>query len=143
MPTRPSFVLKAIFFTMFGRWGGERLNRFVFGKQTIHPEAVKFMDAIMTHFKARIGKEYLFSDEELKRLDMPVFLLGGTEDVIRPMEGVEARMRKFAPQLEAALIPGMGHVLVGMTERVIPFLVNFKSSETRFARHPEVRSLAQ
>jgi pimeloyl-ACP methyl ester carboxylesterase len=123
MPIRTSFVLKAIFFTMLGRRGGAKINRIVYGKQTIHPEAVKFMDAIMTHFKARIGKEYLFSDEELKRLDMPVLLLGGTEDVIFPLEEVEARLRKFVPKLEATLIPGMGHALVNMNGRVIPFLV--------------------
>jgi pimeloyl-ACP methyl ester carboxylesterase len=109
-------------FSMLGRWGAERLNRLVFGRQAIHPEALKFMDAILTHFKARIDKEYLFSDDELKRLDMPILLLGGTEDAIRPMEKVAARMRKFAPKLEAMLIPGMGHVLIGMTEGVIPFL---------------------
>lgn len=122
MPTRLSFILKAVFFSMFGRWGAEKLNRIVFGKQPIHPEAVKFMNAIMTHFKARIDKEYLFSDDELKRLDMPILLLGGTEDVIRPMGGVVARMEKFVPKLEATLIPHMGHVLINMTERVIPFL---------------------
>lgn len=123
MPTRRSFILKAIFLTMLGRWGGRRLNRIVFGKQPIHPDAVRFMDAIMTHYKARIEKEYLFSDDELRRLDMPILVLGGTEDVIVPTEEVVARMRKLAPRAEGAIIPGMGHALVGMTERVIPFLL--------------------
>lgn len=122
MPTRLSFILKAVFFSMFGRRGAEKLNRIVFGKQPIHPEAVKFMNAIMTHFKARIDKEYLFSDDELKRLDMPILLLGGTEDVIRSMGEVVARMEKFAPKVEATLIPHMGHVLINMIERIIPFL---------------------
>jgi len=140
MPTRVSFVLRAILFSKLGSRGRERINLMVYGKQTIHPEAVKFMDAIMTHFKARIGKEYLFSDEELKRLNMPVLVLGGTEDVIFPIEGVVARMRKLAPRLEATLIPGMGHALINMSGRVIPFLV--KQDETKFARHPEARSLA-
>jgi pimeloyl-ACP methyl ester carboxylesterase len=123
MPTRRSFLLKAILFSMFGRWGGKRINRMVFGKQAIHPEAVKFMDAIMTHFKARIGKEYIFSDEELKRLEMPVLVIGGTEDMLFPTEGVVRRLQQLLPRLEAELIPGMGHALVNMNERVIPFLV--------------------
>jgi pimeloyl-ACP methyl ester carboxylesterase len=107
---------------MFGRWGAKKINRMVLGKQAIPPEAIQFMDAIMTHFKSRIDKEYLFSDDELKRLDMPVLLLGGTEDVIRPMEQVVERMRKFVPKLEAAIIPEMGHVLIGQTGSIIPFL---------------------
>ena len=122
MPTRPAFILKAVILSMFGRWGAERINRIVFGKQPIHPEAVKFMDAIMTHFKARIGKEYLFSDDELKRLNMPTLLIGGTEDALIPMESVIPRMQKLVPQLKAVLIPGMGHALINMAERIIPFL---------------------
>jgi pimeloyl-ACP methyl ester carboxylesterase len=122
MPTRPSFILKAVILSMFGRWGAERINRIVLGKQPIHPEAVKFMNAIMTHFKARIGKEYLFSDDELKRLNMPTLLFGGTEDALIPMESVIPRMQKLVPQLKAVLIPGMGHALINMTERIIPFL---------------------
>lgn len=124
MPTRPSFILKAIMLSMLGRWGAERINRIVFGKQPIHPEAVKFMDAIMTHFKARIDKEYLFSDDELKCLNMPILLVGGTEDAIIPMESVVLRMEKIAPHLKPMLIPNMGHALVNLSGQIIPFLLS-------------------
>jgi pimeloyl-ACP methyl ester carboxylesterase len=124
MPTRPSFILKAIMLSMLGRWGAERINRIVFGKQPIHPEAVKFMDAIMTHFKARIDKEYLFSDDELKCLNMPILLVGGTEDAIIPMESVVLRMEKIAPHLKPMLIPHMGHALVNLSRQIIPFLLS-------------------
>jgi pimeloyl-ACP methyl ester carboxylesterase len=123
VPTRLSFILAAIVLSPLGRWGARRLNQIVFGRQAIHPEALKFMEAIMTHFKPRIGPEYLFRDDELRRLAMPILLLGGTEDAIRPMHQVAARMCRLAPQVEATLIPGMGHVLVGMPERVLPFLL--------------------
>ncbi|MBN2115566.1 MAG: alpha/beta fold hydrolase [Anaerolineales bacterium] len=123
MPTRPSFIRKAIFLSMFGKWGGKKINRMVLGKDPMHPEAVKFMDALMTHFKPRVEKEYLFSDEELQRLDMPVLLLGGTQDAIFPMEGVARRLGKLVPRLETVLLPGMGHALVSMNERVLPFLM--------------------
>lgn len=122
VPTKSSFILSAIVLSMFGRWGAERLNRKVFGKQPMHPEVARFMNVIMTHHIARIDKEYIFSDAELKRLDMPVLLLGGTEDVIRPMAAVAARMAKLVPKLEAALIPQAGHVLINTSARVLPFL---------------------
>jgi pimeloyl-ACP methyl ester carboxylesterase len=122
VPTKRSFILSAIVLSLFGQWGAERLNRKVFGNQPMPPEVARFMNAIMTHHKPRIDREYIFSDEELKHLDMPVLLLGGTEDAIRPMAAVAARMEKLVPQLEVALIPNMGHVLVNMSERVLPFL---------------------
>jgi pimeloyl-ACP methyl ester carboxylesterase len=77
----------------------------------------------MNHHISRIDKEYIFSDDELKRLDMPVLLLGGTEDAIRSMEAVIARMKRLVPKLEAVLIPHMGHVLVNMSELILPFLM--------------------
>lgn len=123
MPARTSFILKAIFLSWFGRRGGEKINQFVLGKDAIHPEAVKFMDAMMTHFKPRVEKEYIFADEELKRLDMPVLLLGGTDDVICDVEKAVKRLKKLAPRLETILLPGVGHVLVNMNERVLPFLM--------------------
>jgi pimeloyl-ACP methyl ester carboxylesterase len=122
MPTRRSFILRAVFFSMFGHWGADRINRLVFGKQPIHPEAAKFMEAIYTHFKVRIGKEYLFSDDELKRLNMPTLLIGGAQDALFPMQGVVARLQKNVPQLKAVLIPDMGHALINLSGQIIPFL---------------------
>jgi hypothetical protein len=37
-------------------------------------------------------------------------------------------MQKFVPQLQAEIIPEMGHVLVGLTDKVIPFL-NFEEAK--------------
>jgi pimeloyl-ACP methyl ester carboxylesterase len=122
MPTRFSFILKAVVLSLFGRRGAERINRIVFGKQPIHPEAVKFMDAIMTHFKARMGKEHLFSDEELKCLNMPTLLIGGVEDALTPAKSVASRMKNFVPQLKSVLIPDMGHALVNLSGQITPFL---------------------
>jgi pimeloyl-ACP methyl ester carboxylesterase len=80
------------------------------------------MDAILTHFKARMEKEYLFSDVELKRLTMPTLLIGGTEDALIPMERVVPRMQTFVPQLQSVLIPNMGHTLVNLSGQILPFL---------------------
>ncbi len=122
IPTRLSFILKAVLLSMVGRWGVDRLNRIILGKQPIHPEAVKFMSAIYTHFKTRIGKEYLFSDDEMKRLYMPTLVIGGAEDAITPIDSVISRMQKLIPQLKAVLLPDMGHALVNLSGQIIPFL---------------------
>jgi pimeloyl-ACP methyl ester carboxylesterase len=122
MPTRPAFILKAVILSLFGRWGAVRINRIVFGKQPIHPEAVNFMDAIMAHFKARMCKEYLFSDDELRRLNMPTLLIGGKEDALIPVESVARRMQKLVPLLKTVLLPDMGHALVTLSGQIIPFL---------------------
>jgi pimeloyl-ACP methyl ester carboxylesterase len=122
VPTRVLFIFKAIFYTSLGSWGSQQLNRYVYGRQPINPVVLQFMNAIMTHVKARIDKEYLFSDQELARLTMPVLLVGGTEDAIRSIEQMDARLKKHLPHLETIVIPHQGHVLMAVSDRVFPFL---------------------
>lgn len=126
VPTNLSFLLKAIFFTSFGKAGARRLNRIVFNNQPIHPDALRFMDLILEHFKPRIEKEYIFTDQELKKLDMPVLMIGGKMDVIRSYSKIAARLRKNILKLETLMIPDMGHVLINLSDKMIPFLRTVK-----------------
>jgi pimeloyl-ACP methyl ester carboxylesterase len=123
LPTSGSFLFKAVFFTLFGKWGAKKLNKIVFGKQPIHEDAIKVMNVIMTHFNARMEREYIFSDEELKRLKMPILLIGGTEDVIRPMDKIILKFKELVPQTETLLLPDSGHVLMNLAEKIVPFLL--------------------
>ena len=111
-PARASFILRAVVLSMCGRRGAEALNRIVFNGQPIHPEAAHFMDVIMTHFRARIGAQPMFTDDELRRLTMPVLLIGGARDAILPSEKTAARLSSLLPHLEAHLLPEAGHALI-------------------------------
>lgn len=121
-PTRLSFILKAVAFSLLGRWGAQKINRLVFGKQTIHPEAAQFMEAIYTHFNTRVGKEYLFPDEALQRLKMPVLFIGGAQDALFNTQAAAERIQKLVPQVRAVILPDMGHALVNLSEQIMPFL---------------------
>lgn len=123
-PARPSFFLKSIFYSMLGSKGRDQINRLVMGNQIMDPEVIKFMNTIMSNFHARMEKEYIFTDNELKQLTMPTLLIGGTEDAIVPVEKVIPRMQKLLPQLTAELIPGMSHALVNLSGKIIPFLLS-------------------
>ncbi len=122
IPTRSSFIMKAVFFSMLGHFGAQRINRMVCGKQSIHPEAVKFMDAIYTHFNVRVEKEYLFSDEELECLTMPTLFIGGAQDALCNIDAAARRMQGLVPQLKVMIIPDMGHALVNLSGQITPFL---------------------
>ena len=123
VPTKGSFLIKAIFFTLLGKWGVKKINKIVFGKQTILEDAEKIMNVIMNNFNSRIEKEYIFSDEELKRLNMPVYLIGGVEDALSPTEKAAKRFKGLVPHAESLLLPDTGHVLMNLTDRIIPFLL--------------------
>lgn len=123
-PARSSFIWKSVFYTLLGKKGGEKVNRLVMGNQVMHPEAIKFMNTIMANFHARLEKEYIFRDDELKRLTMPTLLIGGTEDALIPIEKVIPRMEKLLPQFTAESIPGISHALVNLSGKIIPFLTS-------------------
>jgi pimeloyl-ACP methyl ester carboxylesterase len=131
VPTKASFIFKAILYSLLGKKGAEKLNQYVFGKQTIDPTALEFMNLVMTHFKSRMEKEYIFSDEELTRLSMPILLLGGVEDVIRSVPAIAERFKKFVSNLQLILIPDMGHVVVGVSNQIVKFTqqVSYKTPE--------------
>jgi pimeloyl-ACP methyl ester carboxylesterase len=119
---RASFILRAVLLSNFGRRGGEAINRIVLGRHPMHKDAVAFMDAIMAHTNPRIGALPLFTDEELKRLTMPILLLAGAQDALYPSAGTVARMRSLVPRLTATLLPEAGHVLVNLASEIMPFL---------------------
>jgi len=123
-PARTSFILKSVFYMLLGNKGREKINDMVTGNQVMVPEATRFMDTLMTNFHPRLEKEYVFSDDELKRLKMPTLLIGGTEDALIPIEKVIPRLQKLLPQLTVELIPGMSHALVNLSGVIIPFLIS-------------------
>jgi pimeloyl-ACP methyl ester carboxylesterase len=120
---RGSFLLRAVVLTRFGKRGADALNRYVFGGDEIDPAALVFMNTIMENFKPRIESLKTFSEAELRRVTMPVVLLGGAKDVIRDVSKISARMAEFLPQLTTHIFPERGHVLVGTAQYLIPLLL--------------------
>lgn len=121
--TKAGFIVKAVFYSLFGRAGARAINRMVVGEQPIDERTLQFMDLILTHFKARVEKEYIFKDEELKQLTMPVLMIGGMRDVVRSSEAIAARLSQHVPDLRAILLPDAGHVVVNQYQSIIAFLV--------------------
>jgi pimeloyl-ACP methyl ester carboxylesterase len=121
VPTKASFIFKAILYSLFGKKGAEKLNQYVFGNQIIDPTALEFMNLVMTHFKSRMDKEYIFSDKELSKLSMPILLIGGAEDIIRSVPAIAERLKKVITNLQVMLIPEKGHVLTGLAYKIVEF----------------------
>ena len=120
-PVRASFMLRAIPLTFFGRKGAEMINKITFGQQPIHPEAFRIMNIIMNNYKPRIGPQQIYSDEELNRLDMPVYFIGGLQDALIDCRKTADRLRRTVKNVTVELLPDFGHVLVGMAPRVVSF----------------------
>lgn len=122
-PDRSSFLLKAVGLSLLGRRGRDRLQRSVIGDAPMPREVEAYMTLIMDEFKPRIGKLPIFTDEELRRLAMPVLMIGGDRDVIRDEVAIAGRLEALLPDVQTVIIAGAGHAIVDVTKYVRPFLV--------------------
>lgn len=122
VPSKTSFIMKALLYSLLGATGRIKINRLVLGNQRVDQRIVAFMDLIQTNFNARIEKEYIFTDDELSRLTMPVLFIGGEQDVIRSTQEIAARLQNIVDDFTIITIPEMGHVLAGLAPRIFPFL---------------------
>lgn len=120
---RPSFLLKAVGYSILGRRGRDRLQRSIMGDATMPQEVADYMALIMDSFKPRIGKLPVYADEELRRLTMPVLMIGGDSDVIRDEAAIAARLTALLPDVRAVIIPGAAHALADTTAITLPFLL--------------------
>jgi len=81
-----------------------------------------FMTLIMRHFRGRAEKLPVFSDESLRRLDMPVLAVLGGRDVIFDSADTKRRLEAFVPQAEIRYLPDAGHGLLDQRDAVTDFL---------------------
>jgi pimeloyl-ACP methyl ester carboxylesterase len=124
IPDRLSFMLSALASSLMGRRGIRRMVRLIYADQPV-PDGVEEITALMmSHFRSRVGVLPIFSDEELKRLTMPVLLLGGAKDALRDIPKIAARMESLLPDLAVRIIPGAGHAVLNTTPYIVPFLLN-------------------
>ncbi len=113
---------------MFGSWGRAKARQMILGPMpdADNPGAIEasdFLSLINRHFRQRLDKVARFSDDTLKRLTMPVFLIVGEKDpMLDPAETVR-RLKDNAPQTEIRSLPDVGHAVLGQTKPILDFLL--------------------
>jgi pimeloyl-ACP methyl ester carboxylesterase len=125
---RISFLLKAIFFSFFGPWGVDRLIHIVYGNQKMLDEVLDYSRLIAAEFSPRIEIIPLYTDEELKKLTMPVLLIAGESDALLPSKKAAERLKWLLPRFKALIFPKTGHVLLNLAVHVMPFLAESNPS---------------
>ncbi len=121
VPTKKSFIFRALLYSLFGEPGLKKINRIVLGKQIVQIQILGYMDLILTNCRPRTDQEYLFKDKELEKLDMPVLLIGGEDDVVRDCEAISKRLTSHLENLESRIIPNAGHVILDVYREILSF----------------------
>ena len=119
---RVSFLLRMMVLMLFGRWGARRVVRMLFARQPIPDGVEDILTTVMSHFRPRVGIPVIFTDDELRRLTMPVFLIGGDQDVIFDNEKNALRLGRLVPDLTVKIVPGAGHAILRTVGPIMEFL---------------------
>ncbi|HWQ50861.1 MAG TPA: alpha/beta hydrolase [Terriglobales bacterium] len=97
------------------------VNSDTIGENGIPQEVLDFMNLIVQNYNP-IQELPLFSDGELRRLQMPVLFIGGEDDVIIDAQSSAQRLARLVPSAEIRLLPACGHVGTGLAEYILLFL---------------------
>jgi pimeloyl-ACP methyl ester carboxylesterase len=121
-PARKGFTAKAALYRPLGKWGIERVTNLVFAPHQAPPGTAEGFAFMLRHYKARRDTLPLITDEELSRVAMPVFLLGGGRDGLLDMAKTHARLARLLPDYNSVVDPNAGHALIGKGGALMEFL---------------------
>ena len=121
-PQRKSFVFKALFYSILGDKGIDKLYCKVNGDKPMPEIILNYQKLIGRHFNFRKEIIPLFSDEELRKLTMPIALFVGAKDIMLYSEKTANRLKSIANHAKINLIEDEGHSLVNQGDFIRAFL---------------------
>lgn len=121
-PTKPSFMLRAVWSQIRGPRGTEALYRKLFNDKPIPPEVTAFMNVVMAGFLPMMERLPEYDDAALRRLNMPVLSISGAKDITLDAAGSARRLQKLVPQASVRVLDDTGHVIFNVLDEVLPFL---------------------
>ncbi|TCL61457.1 pimeloyl-ACP methyl ester carboxylesterase [Hydrogenispora ethanolica] len=123
-PQRISFLFKALFYMLFGEKGMAELYKKINGNQPLPEVVLKYQKLLGKNFNFRREVIPLFSDLELKQLSMPVILFVGEKDIMLHSAVTAKRLGDLLPHAKINVLPGAGHTLINLTDRISAFLAS-------------------
>jgi pimeloyl-ACP methyl ester carboxylesterase len=122
-----NFLLKALSLMLLGSWGHRKVREMVFGRAPAQLSAGQsqmrdFMALIFKHFRPRMVKIPLFSNDVLKRLTMPVLAIVGGKDVMLDSADTRDRLAHNVPHADIRFLPDARHYIPGQTQAILEFL---------------------
>lgn len=84
---------------------------------------IHLMEEVTRYCRAATMYPTVFTDQELKQIDLPTLLLiGSAEKIYRPLKAID-RAQRLMPDLTAEIIPNAGHLLIMDQPEIINALI--------------------
>jgi len=124
VPNKPSFLIKTILYLMRGEKGRKALMQLIFGRDSIPEEVLHVTKLIGDHFNPLTGAMPPLSDQQMKKLTMPIFYLAGEDDATTDVSKAAARLKKLVPNTVIQVLENNSHVVYDAAKYAMPFLLS-------------------
>ncbi|GFZ32585.1 Ndr family protein [Clostridium zeae] len=121
-PQKTSFIFKALIYSLQGERGIEKLYTKVSGNKPIPPIMLQYQKAIRKSFNFRYEPIPIFSDEELRKLKMPIALFVGDKDIMLHSIKTADRLKKLIPSAKINILKDTGHAIINIKSDIMNFL---------------------
>lgn len=111
-----NFIFTALFYMLLGEKGRRKLFKIINGNDDMPEIFFKFQTLIGKNFNIRKEPIPIFSNDEIMRLTMPVFLFVGAKDIILHSIETAERMKKLVPNSRINILPDGGHSIINQTD---------------------------
>ena len=115
-------LLKAGVLLMLGSWGRRKALSLVTGPTNLRADVSDALLLRFRHFRPRMEKLPIRTDEELASLRMPVQLIVGGKDALLRSQETRDRMLRCVPHLQLTYLENEGHILPRQTATIAAFL---------------------
>ncbi len=116
------FLVTSLFYMLQGDKGLDKLFKKINGGEEIPEEILNYQKLIAKHFNFRREVIPIFSDEDIKKLEMPVCLLVGEHDIMLRSQETADRLKKLLPHADVKVLKGKGHTIVTFGDDIRTFL---------------------
>jgi pimeloyl-ACP methyl ester carboxylesterase len=104
-------VVAAAALMPFGDRGTRAALRIALGPGSIPVDVIEYMLAIQRNYRPRRDRLPIFSDERLKAITAPLFVVLGARDRMLNSYDTAARLTRLQPAASIKVLPGTGHAL--------------------------------
>jgi len=118
-----SFIFYAIWYGLKGDKGIEKLISKINGGKQLNPNMLHYQKCIRNGFQYRTGKIPFVSDENIRNLTVPCYVIVGEKDIMLSSQDTIQRIQKLLPTAQTNYLEGEGHALVNVTKEVSDFLL--------------------
>lgn len=119
---KKSFIFKFLFYSIFGEKGIDKLYYKINGDKPIPEIMLNYQKLIAKHFNFRKVTIPIFTDNELRKLTMPVALFVGGKDVMLHSEKTANRLGSLLNHAEINFIQEEGHSIINQGNEIRKFL---------------------